>query len=64
MMNEKPNRSPFTAHDGRPICRVCGKGYTPYRIIISLEGHRPGMESCQSCKQKDRFAKQKKERGY
>jgi hypothetical protein len=63
-MNEKPNRSPLTAHDGRPICRTCGKGYTPFRTIIRLEVYRPGPDQCQSCRQRERHARDKKVRGY
>jgi hypothetical protein len=64
MNDDKPHRSPMTAHDGRPVCRTCSKGYTPYRLVISLEGHRPGQETCQSCKQKARHENKKKARGY
>ena len=52
-----PNRSRYTAHDGRPICATCGRAYWPLRISINGKGiDGPRLEDCQSCKKRKRDA--------
>jgi hypothetical protein len=60
---EHPHRSPTTAFDGRPVCPRCNRGYTPVRMILHPERSRPALEPCQSCRQHERVARLRKERG-
>ena len=52
-----PNRSRYTAHDGRPICATCGRAYWSLRFSIGKQGNLgPRMEDCQTCKAHKRNA--------